>query len=696
VLSTVRVRHSCVGRPRTKEAPGDESHVLFSRLLTGLRLSGSRVIIAALALTPILLSFAHGGYFAGTWLSLAVLLGAILLVLRVGGGPRLAGFRDRIPRASLAPLALLAALAVWTLGSALWATDTASALSEGTRTLLYVLLAAFAFCVVRNRDDARFFMIVYSLGSGLVALITMVSVAVSSSPESYFRFFKLNEPVGYYNAEATYFLMPALLAVHLASRKSTAPLLRPLLFSAGVSSLMMAVLTQSRGAFWAFLAALLAYFVLVPGRPRALLWWATALGLVIMAFDRLNGPQLVLRAYDLPALPTSVSTASWAFGMAVVISLIFSTTLTMIDLRVRLRARGVWVSRGIAVAVVAALIILGIVRFPGLLDPMDTVSDAWGQFKGSSASVSTSKVRILDLNGSERYELWQVAWRTFEDSPAVGIGADNYSIAWNMNRSSAHDVRQPHNLYLRLLAELGLPGLLLLFAAGVATLVASLRPLSGPKRAYRGAIVAGIVAACVQFIVHAAGDWVWHMPAVGGAFFLLVGVLLGVSAGESPKVAPTPPGARDTKGVATPGERRHPAPLTLLAVASVVLVALAAPQAVAERFDARATSLLAQNETHLAKQAAAWAARANPFSGKPLVLQARALAAEGDYTRSEASFLAATQKNPADWHTYLLWGDTVRADGGDPRMLYETARALNPQNPGVRERLEIELPGDPG
>lgn len=372
----------------------------------------------ALGLTPILLSLVRGGYFAGTWLALAILTGALLLVLRVGGGAHLAGFRGQMPLRAQIPLALLAALAVWTLGSALWATDVAAALSEGTRTLLYVLLAAFAFCVVRDHDDARLFMIAYSLGAGAVALATVAAMALSASPDNYFRFFKLNEPVGYYNAEATFFLMPALLAIHLGSRRSTASVLRPLLFSAGVASLMVAVLTQSRGAFWAFLAALLVYFVLVPGRPRALLWWATALGLVTMSFDELNGPHLVLRDYDLQALPASVRIAAAAVAIAVAVALIAATVFTVADLRIRLRSRDVRASQGVAVAVLVAVVVLGVVRFPALLDPVNAARGAWEQFKGTPTF--TSNVRILDLSGNQRYELWKVAWRTFEDSPALG------------------------------------------------------------------------------------------------------------------------------------------------------------------------------------------------------------------------------------------------------------------------------------
>lgn len=208
--------------------------------------------------------------------------------------------------------------------------------------------------------------------------------------------------------------------------------------------------------------------------------------------------------------------------------------------------------------------------------------------------------------------------------------------------------------------------------------------------------MAGLVAACTQFLVHAAGEWVWHMPAVGSGFFLLVGALLGVSVGDGRPAgsAPLTPGREP--GVADPSKRRDPSPLTLLAVAGAVLVALAAPQAVSERFTARGTSLLTQREPQLARQAAVWAARANPLSGKPYVLEAKAWAAEGDYTRAQSAFLEATEKNPADWHTYMIWGDTVGAGGGDPKMLYETARALNPHSFGIRDRLEIDPTIDPG
>jgi O-antigen ligase len=86
-----------------------------------------------------------------------------------------------------------------------------------------------------------------------------------------------------------------------------------------------------------------------------------------------------------------------------------------------------------------------------------------------------AKARITTVNGgSGRSDLWTVGWRMVEANPTHGVGTGNFSTA------SIHYLLEPgaivrddfivdipkvaHNIYLEVLAELGVPGLVLFLA----------------------------------------------------------------------------------------------------------------------------------------------------------------------------------------------------------------------------------------
>ena len=87
--------------------------------------------------------------------------------------------------------------------------------------------------------------------------------------------------------------------------------------------------------------------------------------------------------------------------------------------------------------------------------------------------------------GSGRTDIWAVGWRMVEDKPAAGVGAGNFNV------SSIHYLLEPgalqrdefivdhpqvaHNVYLQLLAELGVVGLALFLAIIAFSLVSAYR-----------------------------------------------------------------------------------------------------------------------------------------------------------------------------------------------------------------------------
>jgi O-antigen ligase len=107
-----------------------------------------------------------------------------------------------------------------------------------------------------------------------------------------------------------------------------------------------------------------------------------------------------------------------------------------------------------------------------------------------------------------RGDYWHVAWHVGLHHPLAGTGAGTFDLAWAAYGDLAKwgDVLDAHNLYLETFAELGLVGLVLVFALA-APVVAALR---GRASAATAAALGGAVA----YLVHAGVDWDWEMPAV--------------------------------------------------------------------------------------------------------------------------------------------------------------------------------------
>src|ERR671937_2126690 len=133
-----------------------------------------------------------------------------------------------------------------------------------------------------------------------------------------------------------------------------------------------------------------------------------------------------------------------------------------------------------------------------------------------AASLHQEHNLVSGLFGANRPHYWHVAWHEVELNPVLGSGAGTFDRYWLLYRPVSSFARDAHSLYLETLAELGPIGLVLLLAAlGLPLLV---------LRGRRDPVVATAAAGYVAYLVHAAVDWDWELPAV-----TLCGLLCGCS-----------------------------------------------------------------------------------------------------------------------------------------------------------------------
>jgi putative inorganic carbon (hco3(-)) transporter len=107
---------------------------------------------------------------------------------------------------------------------------------------------------------------------------------------------------------------------------------------------------------------------------------------------------------------------------------------------------------------------------------------------------------------SARLQLWQVAVDQIRSSPWLGIGPMHY--AHQPNPKAAH----PHNIYLQIAAEWGIPMLLALLAlagVGLAKLRAAIKRADGQAARAEGA---GLLVACIAILADGAVSGNFVMP----------------------------------------------------------------------------------------------------------------------------------------------------------------------------------------
>lgn len=194
----------------------------------------------------------------------------------------------------------------------------------------------------------------------------------------------------------------------------------------------------------------------------------------------------------------AVGLALWARRRAVR-ALSLAPLLVLVPALSLTSSRGAWVALPCGLA--AMLYVGGRLRSTAVLVPVLAAGVAGGAYLGSSGG------QAFSFFGQNRPHYWHVALKLYESNSLLGGGAGTFGNYWLHNRPNGEFVRDAHNLYIEMLAELGPLGLgLLLFAFAM--------PLLALRGQRHNMLVATAAGAYVTFLLHAAVDWDWEMPVI--------------------------------------------------------------------------------------------------------------------------------------------------------------------------------------
>jgi hypothetical protein len=578
----------------------------------------------------------------------------------------------RFSRVRIAGLGLLALFVIWAAASFAWTESSERTITEVARGATYVGVLVLALSL--RRAQLR------SAVNGVAAAVALIAVvaffyraeptwfaspaAAEFLPSSLRR---LSYPLNYWNGLA------ALLALGLAPILAAACSGRTIAGRVGAAAVLPILslclfLTVSRGGAIAFGTAVVAFFLLTPRRlvklPTITLAAASS-ALLVVAGNQRDAMQAGLRSAD------AIHEGHELLAVAIAVCLgagLVQLGLSLIERHVERPAWATFDRRAASrIAAVAALVVVvaGLAfNAPGRL------SDQWTNFKHAQPSRSvdqtTSISRLRSITGNGRYQYWQSAVRAADSRPLAGRGAGTFELWWSRDGVLVGGfVRDAHSLYMQSLAELGIPGLLLIAAFLLFVLASGVRTSLARGTHESRVWVAAATAGCLAFCVSASVEWVWQMPVIPVAFMILAAGALGSARSRS---------LRPTLG--------RPV-ILVLAVLALPLLAVSVSSASSlgeSQSSARSGSLSS------ALKEARTAARVQPYAATPRLQEAVLLEEAGDLDGAAIAARQATDREPTNWQPWLIRARLAAKLDHPQQALayYERARELNPRSPLFR------------
>ena len=575
---------------------------------------------------------------------------AIALIL-----PLLAGTAVVPGRLATGGLVALLALGAVAAGSIAWSPRPAGARDLALLALLYAATLAVPLVALRTAAARVAGMAAVATIAGAVGTGTFVRLAAGAHPATLFAGGLPSWPLHDPAALAAIAIVGFWPAVAIGARRTSALGTRGVAVGCAALCTALLVLSGSKTGLLGLAVSAVVVAAALPARARLL---APALLAALLAGA---AAEPLTRPYR-EAGDGAARTAGLAGAGVLLAGCIVGVAYATIDRRLALERRGRRALAALGVAIVvgggAAAALVTIDR------PGDFVAGRWhaitafdGPRLGSSAQLGIR---------ADRLGPWRVALDQVAAHPFGGTGGGGFAPAWLAARSTPAPAAHARSLPLETLAELGIPGALLLIGAlGL--------PLAAAARRRRLTTGSAAVAGCSAWLVQASVDSTWHRPAATLPFLLLLGV-----------------------GAAGAGERR----LSSRAVGTGITLTLAAAVCA---FGPVVVSNLLLNRAAAAGSAAKaaadargdlrWAHRLDPLSATPLLVQATRARTPGERV---AALERARGLEPHSASVRLRLARAYMATGRRAEALLEqqAARGLDPRGvatSAVADRIVRQL-----
>jgi O-antigen ligase len=630
------------------------------------------LLVGAIAVAYFAIALADGGSsmlliaFMTAVVWWAVIVGLVLGILP----------RARVPAKGIFAAVSLGGLGVFAALSMIWANDDGGAFTDVLRIAEYVGILLLVV-LASPRGSARIWLSGLAIGLAGLAAWALVSRYLPGLPggdENIATFLpdaggRLSYPIGYWNALGACMALGVILLTWLGSHALWRPG-RALAVGAIPLCGLALYMTASAGAALAVAIGAVVLVLLSSERPRlvadlALGGIGSAILIVLIngrddLADGVAGSTLDSQGHEMLAFTLAV------FALTALVRFAADAPLE------RLR-----VSRALAIASLVALG-LAVVAAAIAVNPVHEV-DQFCKPPPQQLASSDAASDISRLDSSGRCQYWEVAIDGFADDPATGVGAGGFEALWNQNATFTRQIRHAHSLFLENLAELGLPGLLLVLGfLAPAVMTAWRRPGPIPLAGGEFGVAAAVLAAG---ITSSALDWTWEFPSAYMPVVVAVGLLIGVAL-YRPSRADTVDERTDTVEMETVEASGRGFGWGIAALGfgwASIIVALIVFFTEAKLVQSE--SAASRSDLEAAAQDARDAATLQPWAAQPWIQIALLEELSGDLVGAQEAIHKASARSPDDWRIWLI---NARFEVGlndlkGARESLAMARQLNPQ-----------------